>query len=211
MEAGTWYALPGKASSEDFKNPRKRLVDLVRMFIAAHRVNRWDIVCSCWQLDRTGVEIGDLRRVSSGTMLAALNLRGADAVAQQIVRDASNPKGPTQPWHFDCDLLNWLLDEATNVANRACYISPPVGNYTTRQSRRNENNVRKHCRSAQLLAGVRALPWHHGGGGPADVGPKVHAVERERGYIDVGGPIIDDATAGKIEWLSFWRGSGRPP
>ena len=49
VEVGTWYQIPGKAKSEDFKEPKKRLVDLVRMSIAAHRKGHGDIVWACWQ------------------------------------------------------------------------------------------------------------------------------------------------------------------
>ena len=61
VEAGTsWYQIPSKAKSEDFKNPKQRVVDLVLLSIAAHRKGHGDVIWVCWQPGLAGVEIGDV-------------------------------------------------------------------------------------------------------------------------------------------------------
>ena len=131
VEAGTWYQIPSKAKSEDFKNPKQRVVDLVLLSIAAHRKGHGDVIWVCWQPGLAGVEIGDVRRVKSSAMLLMIAPRGANTIAQQIDNDSSNPKGPMQPWHFDLALKIFLGDPNVNMAARACYVYSPIDNHTT--------------------------------------------------------------------------------
>ena len=209
MQAGTWYQIPGKAPSQDFKTPSTRIVDLVRMSIKAHRARRGDIVWTCWQPGGAGVEIGDIRRVNSGAMLIMLNPRGADAIAQQIARDASTG-GPMQPWHFDLALKSWLLEPEVNKAMRACYVFPPVGNYTTHVSGCDPTFAvgegRPNCwREAWTCPGTRVAE------DPMRRDKRFMAWAGDAGYTDVGSAAVDIRICGHVEWLTFWQGVGAPP
>ena len=199
MQVGRWYNIPGKASSEEFKDPSKRLVDLVRMSISAHRVKHGDIVWACWQPGGAGAKIKDIYRVNSGAMLIMLNPRGADAIAAQIARAAVSHKSmPLQPWHFDLALKAWLANKHVNKEHRACYIFPPVGNYVQHVS---------GCDEKRFGPGTAGRPscWNESWscrGTTVSEDPQRRETrflrwDGDHGHIDIGSANVDEELAGK--------------
>ena len=93
MQAGTWYQVPSKADDGDYKKLSPQLVDLVRMSVKAHRVNRGNIVWACWQPGTAGAAIRDVQRVNSGAMLIMFTQHGAEQVAMQIAVDVNEKRG----------------------------------------------------------------------------------------------------------------------
>ena len=60
LAAETEYQTSSKAQSEEFKNPKARLVDMVRLSIAAHGKGHASISWHCWQPCLAAVRIGDV-------------------------------------------------------------------------------------------------------------------------------------------------------
>ena len=104
VQVGTWYQIPTKPTSQEFKKPKKRVEDLVKMSIAAHRLGHGDIVWTCWQPGIAGAKIKDAKRMNSGAMLIMLTPRGANTVAQRIDGDRGTTHGAMSPGHFDLRL-----------------------------------------------------------------------------------------------------------
>ena len=210
VQAGTWYQVPGKAPSSAFKRPSKRVIDLVRMSICAHRAHRGDIVWACWQPGGAGKEIGDVRRVNSGAMLLMLNPRGADNIAERIDRTAREKNGPMSPWHFDLALKTWLLDKTTNKNMRACYIFPPVGNYTTHTSGCDPTfatgDGRPNCWAENWCCPGTTVAED-----PQRRPKRLMSWNGDKGYEEVGSAVVDVDMVGHHEWLSWWQGAGPHP
>ena len=155
------------------------------------------------------MKIGDVRRVNSGAMLIMLKPWGADAIAQQIARDASRG-GPMQPWHFDLAVKSFLMKPEVNQVARACCIFPPVGNYTQHLSgcdpKLAVGEGRPNCwREAWVYPGTRVSE------DPRSRAKRFMAWAGDKGYTDVGNAAVDISITGHIEWLTLWQGVGAPP
>ena len=209
MKVGTWYQVPTKAKSSDFANPTKHLRDLVKMSIMAHRRNRGDIIWACWQPGGAGVAIGDVRRINSGTMLIMVTPNGADKIGEQL---ALGPGEGMRPWHFDLALKKWLCHPRVNEEARACYVFPPVGNYTTHISGCDIKNFgegskgRPDCWSEDWCCPGTSIEED-----PQRRSKRFLCWNGDRKYFDVGSADVDKRIAGELEWRSFWQGEGAPP
>ena len=211
MQAGTWYEIPHKAKSKAFATPKQKIVDLVKMSILAHRCGRGNIVWACWQPGGAGSEIRNIKRVNSGTMLVMLNRVGANTLSQQMdIDSASTPQGPMAPRHFDLALKDFLSNPQVNSAAKACYIFPPVGNYTTHVSGCDKyfstGAGRPSCwRESWTCPGTRVEE------DPQQRDKFFMAWEGSSRQTQVGSAVVDTSRCGDIEWLSFWNGPGLPP
>ena len=185
------------------KNPQKRLVDLVRMSIAAHRKGHGDIVWACWQPGGAGVKIKDVRRINSGAMLLMITPRGANTIAQQIDNDSASSTGPMRPWHFDLALKTFLSDPDVNVGARACYIFPPVGNYTTHISGCDLANFGSGAGRPNCWREAWACPGTTEDEDPQQRPKRFLRWNGDKGHIDIGSANINIDTAGHTEWLSW--------
>ena len=209
VKVGTWYQVPTKAKSSDFDRPTKPLRDLVKMSILAHREQRGDIIWACWQPGGAGVAIKDIRRINSGAMLIMVTPDGADKIGAQLNK---GPGEGMQPSHFDLALKQWLCKASRNEEAKACYVFPPVGNYTTHIS---------GCDTKHFGEGTSGRPncWSEQWcceGTTSDEDPQRRPKRflcwnGDSNYADIGSADVDESIAGKLEWRSFWQGAGAAP
>ena len=182
----------------------------MRISIAAHREDAGDIIWGCWQPGLAGTTIGDVRRINSGAMLIMMNPRGADTIAKQIAQDASDPKGPMQPWHFDLALKSFLEKPKNNRAGKACYVFPPIGNYTQHVSgcdpKFSKGAGRPNCWSESW-----ACPGTTVDEDPQKRPKRLLAWNGANKHTDLGSAAVDAATGCHLEWRSFWHGESAPP
>ena len=210
MQAGTWYLIPGKAPDAAFRQPTKHLTDLVKMSILAHREKVGNIIWACWQPGGAGAKIKDIRRVNSGAMLIMVTQDGADSMDAQLNKGPAG--GGMRPWHFDLALKGWLQSAAASDKAGACYVFPPVGNYTTHIS---------GCDVKSFGAGSGGRPncWQEQWSCPGttvDEDPQKRPKRflrwnGDHNHFDVGSANVDFASAGHLEWRSFWTGDGPHP
>ena len=214
MQAGTWYHLPTKASSDAFRNPSPRLVDLVKMSVLAARLGHGDIVWASWQPGGAGTTIHDVKRVNSGTMLVMMTPRGAHTISSQIEVDAGEvkKKGVMKPWHFDLALKQFLCRKDNNDRAKACYIFPPVGNYTQHVSGCDLKHFgpssagRPSCWDEEWVCPGTCLAED-----PKQRPKKFMRWDGDSSHFEIGDAVVDPGIAGQIAWRSYWTGGGEGP
>ena len=180
------------------------------MSILAHRLGRGNIVWACWQPGLAGVEIGDRMRVNSGAMFIMMTPAGAKIIMRQIHDDENSKKGPMRPWHYDLALKGFLCDPQINEYARACYIFPPVGNYTQHTSGCDPNfstgSGRPNCWGEDWCCPgttVQEDPQRR---------PKIFMTwDGDHGHRELGSAVVDEEVAGHLEWHSWWAGAGPAP
>ena len=118
--AGAFYARPVKLSSAQLAaiDMTEELQDLVKIFTAAHRSGRGDLVWLSWDgFDRKGCK----QKHAHACTLLAVSHRGAC-----ILNEAART-GAFKLKHWDLALLEWLYDHQ-EVLNSS-YVFPSVGHY----------------------------------------------------------------------------------
>jgi hypothetical protein len=200
-KAGTWHELPMKGSATDFDNISPEVKDLVRMSKKAHMVGRGNLMWMCWQPCGARKKPLRVNSISSGTMLLMVTPRGAGMLHQLF--QGGPVLGTLKPGHIDVVLKSWLEKGDNAGIMGACYLTPPLGNYTTHQS---------GC-DRSLSTGVGRLscwsePWVCRGTRVVQ-DPK----KREKWFASwtkKGDPVwlvkasVDDKS---LDWTSFWAGS----
>ena len=180
------------------------------MSVAAHRQKVGNIIWACWQPGGAGVRIGDVRRVNSGAMLIMVTQEGAEHINTEIQKGPE--MGGMRPWHFDLALKQFLAPAENNERVKACYIFPPVGNYTTHVS---------GCDTRNFGAGTSGRPncWQEEWSCPGttlDEDPQRRPKRflrwnGDKHYFDVGSADVGFDTGGTLEWRSFWIGDSAHP
>lgn len=106
-------------------------------------MQRGNIIWASWQPAGAGVKPPRVHSISSGTMLVMLTPQGArnlkhavTNIAVPAVHEMARRTGEDvlARGHFDAALNNLLQESGRAVDFGACYIVPPVGNYSTHQS-----------------------------------------------------------------------------
>ena len=128
-QAGRWYAVPKKPSDADASNPAREVVDLARVSKLAAQVNRGDLLWATLQPCGAGCKPARVNSISSGAVFLMVTQSGAETL-NGLMQNSSE----FQPGHFDVVLKNYLSQTGKAEACRACYLVPPLGNYTTHQS-----------------------------------------------------------------------------
>ena len=210
VQAGTWYEIPGKAKSEDFASPSKRLTDLVKMAILAHRVGRGELVWACWQPGLAGVEIGDVRRLNSGAMMIMLTPHASNIISKQIEDAGRRRAGPMQPWHFDLALKSYLCDPEISKEVGACYVYPPVGNYTQHVSGCDPKYA-KGAGRPNCWAEAWCCPGTCREDDPQKRDKKFLVWQGDKNHTEAGSANVDFFIVGEVDWRSFWNGQGEHP
>ena len=115
-----------------------------------------------------------------------------------------------QPWHFDLALRRFLQNKENNAKVGACYIFPPIGNYTMHQSGCDPQFAkgagRPNCwRENWCCPGTKMSE------DPQKRSKKFMAWDGDKKHFDVGDANVDVNLAGQISWLSFWAGETPRP
>ena len=211
VQAGTWYQVPNKPGDADFRETSPYVQDLVRMSVLAHRAERGNIIWTCWRPGGAGARIGDVRRVNSGAMLLMMTPRGAAEIALALVHPGDQArKNMMRPHHFDIALKNWLSRPHTSRAVQACYVFPPVGNYSTHPS---------GCDPQWSKGAGRPSCWDEAWCCPGTtVGQDPQRREKlflawdgDKGHTEIASAVVDLPAAGPILWLSYWEGKMARP
>ena len=211
-EAGTWYELPTKASAADYDNLAPEVKDLVRMSKKAHMVGRGHLMWMCWQPCGAGSKPQRTNSISSGTMLLMVTPRGAGILHRLFQGDPV--LGTLKPGHFDIELKAWLEKGDNAQKMGACYVTPPVGNYSTHQSGCDAT----FCDGkwpTQLLGRAMGVQGHASGAGPPAEGKVVCVVDQKRraclackGWSGRQVPGLDLILGRFSSWASDFQASG---
>ena len=179
------------------------------MSILAHRRGRGDIIWACWQPGLAGKKVKDVRYVNSGAMFVMMTPTGAAAIAAQMAKDAGKSNAAMSPYHFDLCLKAMLAPADSNRRARACYVFPPLGNYTQHISGCDPKFARGEGRPNCWREGW-ACPGTTVEEDPQRREKRFLAWKGAAGHEDVGSATVDESVAGHIEWLSWWQGEGDP-
>ena len=207
-KAGTWYQLPTKGGAQDFTKPSRHLVDCVKFAKRAKELGRGDIMWMCWQPANAGAKPHRVNSISSGAMFLMFSQRGARALDdgfKQRLNLEGEPKG-FSPWHFDLVLKQWLLEPGVAQKRQACYLAPPLGNYSTHPSGCDPNYAatgRPACWGERWCCpGTRKAEDPHGR-------DKYFCSFTKKGEPDwLGKANLTDESP---NWLSWWGGHGPQP
>ena len=142
VAVGNFFAIPCKAPEGEFAAPRPDITNVMRMAAVAARKNKGDLIWFCWQPSGADAPKVKTSKIKSGAMFVAITPAGATAVSAAVTA------GTIPPGHWDVGLLGYLLSQPPGLG--ACYLLPPLGNYTTHVSHCEtmpslENKVRKNC------------------------------------------------------------------
>ena len=198
-----WYQLPTKGAAADYDNISSELADLVRICNVAHRNNRGDLVWLCWQPAGAGAKPARVHSINSGAMLIACTPRGAGVLLRLFEGDL----GHFPPNHFDVELKNWLTQGDNAELMKACYVTPPVGNYCTHQSgcdpTYSSGQGRPSCWGERWVCrGTRESQ------DPQGRHKWLASWTRKGNPVWIGRAGVDDGTK---NWTSFWRGAAKRP
>ena len=211
VKEGTWYVVPGKATSAEFANPSKNILDLVRMSVLAHRHGAGNIVWGCWQPGGAGTKIKHPRSINSGAMLLMMNPAGAGYVLSKMV-DLTSHGGPApimKPGHFDIELNKLLWSARRAQEAKACYIIPPIGNYSTHPSgcdpKFGKGEGRPSCwDESWCCPGTRRSedPQYR----------EKMFVQWSNTFVpkNLGSASVEEHGE-ELDWKSFWQGGPEPP
>ena len=121
---GRNYYIPTAGSYPSKQEHGTVAADLVSIVTKASRANHGDVVWMTWQPGQGEVKKGSTK-IKSGAMLIAVSVRGAKTLARAMETKVIKKE------HFDLALLSFLKDEGNNFA---CYVYPPLGNYSSHVS-----------------------------------------------------------------------------
>lgn len=205
VKAGTWYEVPTQAGARTWQaGAPQEICDLVRLSAKASKVNRGDIMWCCWQPCGAGSKPHRATAISSGAMLIMCTPWGADTLAQ--IMDPKVKDG-MQVNHFDVSLKNWLTKGNNASEAKACYLHPPLGNYSAHIS---------GCDPSFAVGAGRPSCWNERWVCPGTRRSQ-DPQNREKWWCSMtakGPPVylgradVDDASP---NWMTLWRGQKPQP
>ena len=207
-KAGTWYQLPTKAAAQDFAKPSRHLEDCVRFSKRAKELGRGDIMWMCWQPAGAGEKPARKNSIRSGAMFLMLSQEGVRALDDGFRQRHNQPGEPPgfSPWHLDLVLKQWLHEPGVAEKRHACYLVPPLGNYSTHISGCDPTYATKG------RPGCWGEKWCCPGTRPAD-----DPLARDKWFCSftkkgepqwLGKANLSDQSP---QWLSWWGGQGPQP